>query len=440
MEPGAAAAAYAVETAVEGTVGAAIAIARPTMPLKAKFHRIPTSTPLPRSSHSLSVYKGRAYIFGGEIRPREPVNNDVHIYTLPSSGVEEADYERVAAQPDGDGGEVPPSRVGHTAAIVAGRIYIFGGRGGKEMQPLEEHGRVWVFDTDLKKWTHLDPVKDTPYPEARSYHAATANEHPLPSKDDFTMSPVGSPDVEAHGTLFIHGGCPASGRLADVWSFDIAARTWSQYPDAPGPPRGGPCLTFAKNKLYRYGGFDGKNQIGGQLDYLQITLATFDDMSGKGELSVSPRGNWETILFAKDMPTPGNRSVAGFHFITTGQGRNFLLLILGEKDASSKGHEGAGNFHNDVWSYQLQPEGMTAASFKDATRQLLGAKTGEGEWAQVEIPEATMSDGKLQRPGGIGWFASAQGEDMDPCSVMIWGGLNGSNERQGDGWILTIQT
>ncbi|MCJ1233141.1 hypothetical protein MMC14_001096 [Varicellaria rhodocarpa] len=437
MEPGVAVAAYGTETAAEGAIGAGIAVARSTMPVKARFHRILIDKPLPRSSHSLSVIKGRAYIFGGEIKPREPVDNNVHIYTLPSSSIEEADYECVVAVSiDGD---VPAPRVGHTAVVISDQIYVFGGRGGKDMQPLDEHGRVWVFHTNVRKWSHIDPVEGRPYPAARSYHTSTSNDHPIPSQQH-TLNPAGGPDRDAHGTIFVHGGCPSTGRAADVWSFDIAAKAWSQLPDAPGPPRGGSCLAFAQNRLYRFGGFDGQNELGGQLDYLEIASSTFDNKGGEGELAIFPRQTWETNKYGEDARGPGNRSVAGLLPLTTGQGRNFLLLFLGERSPSSKGHDGAGAFWGDVWSYQLRPDGMTAASIKDATRKLVGAKTGENSWSQVEVAEETMSSGLREHPGERGWFAYAQGQDVDQSSIVLWGGINRKNEREGDGWILTVET
>ncbi|MCJ1367272.1 hypothetical protein MMC16_006404 [Acarospora aff. strigata] len=441
MDPGIAAAAYAVETAVEGVIGAAIGIAKSTVPLKATFHRIQTDKPLPRSSHSLSIIKGRAYIFGGEIRPREPVDNVMHIYTLPSSGVTEADYQDIPAKASDGGEEVPAPRVGHTASVVEDRIYIFGGRGGKDMTSSEEKGRVWVFDTKTNKWSYIDPAKGSPYPEARSYHASTSNEHPLPSPTDFTENPIGTPDEEAHGTIFIHAGCLASGRTSDTWAFDIASQTWSQYPEAPGPARGGASLTFAQNRLYRYGGFDGERELGGQIEYLDLLVATFNDQSGKGELALTPRsGKWETITFAADAdaPVPGNRSVAGLQPVNTGQGRSFLLLFLGEQDPSDKGHEAAGKFWDDVWSFQLRPEGMTAASFKDATREAIGKETGEMKWARVEVVESSMSGGEQASPGPRGWFASGSDRDVDAESVVLWGGIGEKNERLGDGWILRV--
>ncbi len=438
MEPGVVATAYAAETAVEGAVGAGFAIAKPTIPLKASWKRIPTGDPLPRSSHSLSVTKGKAYVFGGEEQPREPVSNDMHVYTLPSSGVLEADYKKVAAEANPDGGGVPPPRVGHTANAIGDRIYVFGGRGGKAMQPWEEKGRIWVYDTRLNCWSFLDPLSGSPYPAARSYHASAATLHPQKGSQDHRENPVGSPDPEVHGTIFIHGGCPASGRLADVWAFDLAARIWSPYPEVPGPARGGPSLTFTQNRLYRFGGFDGKKELGG-LDFLDISVSDSGDKAGKGESSiVQPTGKWETAMPPNATQEPGDRSVAGLQPITTGQGRNYLLLFLGEGDPSSLGHEGAGKFCNDVWSYQLRSDGMTAASLKDATRQLVGAKTGEGSWARVEIPEASMAEGEHERPGPRGWFASTQ-HDLDRFRIILWGGIKSDNVRAGDGWILTVE-
>ena len=461
MEPGVAAAAYGVETAVEGAIGAAVAIAKSTMPLKATWKRIPTDIILPRSSHSLSVIKNKAYIFGGEQQPREPVDNLVHVFTLQFPVNAEVDYQVIRAKSTADDGGVPCPRVGHTASVVDDRIYVFGGRGGKAMKPLEENGRVWVFDTKTNQWSFLDPAKGTPYPAARSYHASTSTDHPINTfhektvqdpppfnvvqeqiKTDQTVKPIGTTasGFDDHGTIFIHGGCPASGRVSDVWAFDIASRVWSQFSDVPGPARGGPSLIFSRDRLYRFGGFDGEKELGGPIQFLRLAKCTFDDKGGKGELAVAPlNGQWEHVEPPGDTPMPGDRSVAGLQPITTGQGRQYLLLFLGERDPSSSGHEAAGKFWDDVWSFQLRPEGMTAASFKDATRQLFGATTAEGTWARVDVAESSMS-GNIEHPGQRGWFASAQGQDLDPGSIVLWGGVLGDNSRAGDGWILTVDS
>ena len=405
------------------------------MTLLARFQRIPTSTPLPRSSHSLSVIAGKAYVFGGEIRPREPVDNDMHVFSLPSSSVSVTDYERVPVKAGTDTGDLPAARVGHTAATIQDRIYVFGGRGGKDMQPLEENGRLWVFDTKTHQWSYLDPVPGSSYPSARSYHASTATDHPRVEGSNL----VESLEQDTFGTVFIHGGCPASGRSADIWAFNVPSRTWSQYPDAPGPARGGPSLTYAYNRLYRYGGFDGKSELGGQIDCLQLSTTTSKDKNGKEKSVVMPLdGIWDVVKFPQGTDAPGNRSVTGLQPVTTGQGRKYLLLFLGERDPSSAGHAGAGKFWDDVWAFQVDSDRMTAASVLDATKNLLGADTQDKMWSKVDIPEDNMTAGTMTHPGERGWFASAQSNGTGFASVVIWGGINGRNERLGDGWTLTV--
>ena len=431
MEPAAAVAAYGVESILEGAAAAALIVKRPTMPIQGRWRRISTGKALPRSLHSVSVIRGKVYIFGGEEKPDEPVDSAVHIYSLPATTTGEADYTCVYDSPQG----APPPRLGHTAAVIADRIYVFGGRGGKNMHPLEEKGRVWVFDTVRRKWACLDSMSAS-YPEARFLHATTSTIHPLPSP---AAQAGGAAAVAPHGTIFIQGGYSASGRLSDVWCFDVEASTWCQFPAAPDPPRGGTSLAFSQNRIYRYGGFDGQQELGGQMDYLRIAKSTFNDMGGKAEAAViAETDKWEMIVAESTDPAPGPRSVAGLHPITTGQGRNYILCLMGEKHPSSMGAEGAGEFWDDVWAFQVQPTGMTGASLKDATRQLVGTKTAENSWAPVDVPEFSKTEGKAENPGPRGYFASAHDEDFDKMTVVLWGGVNANNERLGDGWIFTI--
>ena len=133
------------------------------------------------------------------------------------------------------------------------------------MQPLAENGRVWVFNTMTATWGFVDPIPGSRYPEPRLYHAATSTAHPLHVTYDQLESrfdPI--PGTRVHGTIFVHGGCPTKGRLGDVWAFDLASRTWTKFPDPPGPERGGPSLAYNSNHLYHYGGFDGNEELGGQ--------------------------------------------------------------------------------------------------------------------------------------------------------------------------------
>ncbi|PBP15504.1 kelch domain-containing protein [Diplocarpon rosae] len=278
-------------TAVTATRG----MLESTHPVKAKWERINTN-PLPRSSHTLSVVAGRAYIFGGEVSPREPVDNNMQIVTLPYDSFSSADYQTIPAKSKTVGGEVPEKRVGHTAAVIGERIF------------------VW--------------------------------------------------------------GCPVSGRTNDLWGFDVRSRTWKEFPAAPGKPRGGTSITVSKHRIYRYGGFNGTGEEGGQVDILDLGIDTLSGTGPSTEAAVVAKGKWHTLDFTKEnMTCPGNRSVAGLHAITTGMGREYLVLLFGERDPSSQGHDGAGKFWGDIWAFH----------------------------------------------------------------IVLWGGLNGKNEREDDGWILRIE-
>lgn len=486
--------------------------------LEATWERILVPS-LPRSSHSVNVVGGNAYVFGGEIEPRKPVDNDMHLIRLPYSSAD-ADYfaikpkaaprtqvgqiptvvEPVAgdegkkagqALPDRSSlGDVPSARVGHATAVIGTRIFLFGGRGGPDMGALEEFGRVWVFDTKTNMWSYIDPVLPTTesdsaafadkrqhYPAARSYHSAVGVSLPR----DFSSKGVDKPqtwaqwaqgdsdtrgtpqnpivgsvasnsrdeDEDGYGTFIIHGGCFTQGRANDVWAFDVRSKVWQELPSAPGKPRGGTSLALAGGKLWRFGGFNGEGEEGGQLDHLELGIDSFNDRSGKADVLLSAKGEWKSILAeeptsagqddatkplttAGSHPWPGNRSVAGLETVTIGgpSGREYLLLTLGERDPSDDGHNAAGKFWDDVWAYEMpRPSWLGGAS----------AAAAEGKWFKVKTGAYDDEDvGAAKGPGPRGWFASAKMGELDERGIVLWGGVDAQNSRLGDGWILRL--
>lgn len=538
----------------------------------------PVDISLPRSSHSLDIISGSAYVFGGEINPRKPVDNDMHVITLPWSSAG-ADYYKIKAkaakqdeaQPvkseiaevpavpeskddededeDEDDDEddendededdeeddeseeseedeestansgkrlddvslaspstdkprrepkgkepagpeppvladVPAPRVGHATAVVGSRIFMFGGRGGPDMAPLDEAGRVWVFDTRDHTWSFLDPAPAVkggaiiPHPAPRSYHCTTATDRPRDfaqprpkkpetwqqwalgdtSKTGIPQAPiVGNVAEEAvdeetdgYGTFFIHAGCLANGdRTNDIWAFNIRDRTWSEFPAAPGAARGGTAICISKTRLFRFGGYDGIAEIGGQLDFIHLEVETFDDQGTRGEVAIRPRGSWQTILaeHTESSPTeihaetgqtwPVPRSVASLEALTIGGGREYLVLTMGERTPSPDGHEGAGKFLDDVWMFQVPPVGMTVGSVTAAMMQAVGRKTGEGKWTKVDLAPYD-DDNSEEMPLPRGWLASAVMDDLEENAILIWGGLGENNQRLHDGWILRL--
>jgi hypothetical protein len=503
---------------------------------------------LPRASHSGDVVSGTAYIFGGETEPRRPVNNVVHAVTLPMSSApadylkipakaaaeeEEEKQDAVAARPDGDDeaenetpeaasepkdrelsdvplgnsaeddvgssagakgkgrarANVPAPRVGHATAVIGARIFVFGGRGGPEFTPIDEAGRVWVFDTRSHLWSHLDPAAPAPgvaeprYPAARSYHCATATEFPRdfgssrPSKTwkqwaEGDSAIVGTPQApivgnlaaqakdeesDGYGTFVVHGGCLADGgRASDVWAFDVHSRVWSELPSAPGSPRGGAAICISKNqsRLFRFGGFDGE-EIGGRLDYIDLAVEVIDDAVSHGEVALSTRSSWQTITPAveqrhghahrpsqasipeaaplaggpaADAPAqewPGARSVAGFECITVGGGRELLILVMGERTPSAAGHSAAGTFWDDVWVFRAPAKGGVSVASVAGSLKGLWSRASRAATGAAHRVKAPPSPAANTTHAGQGSWARVDTRPVDPD-------YEGDDEYDGD--------
>ncbi len=240
------------------------------------------------------------------------------------------------------------------------------------MEPLEENGAVYEFDTAASSWRKHAP--QGAYPAARSYHCATA-----------------TPDA-----FVIHAGCGSGPRLSDVWSFSPATGSWTQLPDAPGVGRGGATLAAAGGALWRFGGFNGITELGGAIDTFQKewTSTRFGEEVGLAR-------DAETTLDKTKTSYPGPRSVAGMHAVG-----DRLVVVMGEgKPSITGGHDAAGNFWDDVWTYSPQ----------------------NGEWAEVSVAG--------EKPNARGWFAS----DGSANGVVVHGGLDDGNTRLADVWVLKLE-
>ncbi len=51
--------------------------------------------------------------------------------------------------------DIPVARSGHTAAVLHGKIHVFGGRSGGRGETLNDH---WVFDPQTAKWMAAEPM------------------------------------------------------------------------------------------------------------------------------------------------------------------------------------------------------------------------------------------------------------------------------------------
>jgi hypothetical protein len=330
------------------------------------WRRILSAEAIRRSSHTLSVQNSKVIIFGGEQSPRLPVDNNLYVI---DAGSKEPVIKTIDPPSD-----APSPRVGAAATTVSstGDVFLFSGRGGKEMTPLAESSpsSIWSLPKNSTSWTAISPPATSPYPEPRSYHSLTS---------------------DTRDAVFVHAGCPSSGRLSDLWAFQPSSNRWIQLADGPGPPRGGTSIAFCSesDKMYRFGGFDGQNEIGGSLD-------VYDP----------ERNCWAEKRFEADgIEGPRARSVSALLAVTVSS-RPFLLVLFGEGEPSDKGHAGAGRMFGDIWAWDVKGE----------------------SWLEVE------ADGD-DEPAARGWFAAGVLGDGD---VVVHGGLGENNERFGDLWRGTL--
>ncbi|CAK9151865.1 unnamed protein product [Ilex paraguariensis] len=301
-----------------------------------------------RSSHAITIVGQKVYAFGGEFKPRVPVDNDLYVF----------DLNDLTWSVAGGTGDIPPPRIGVTMAAIGDTIYVFGGRDATH----KELNELYSFDTCANKWTLLSNG-DTG-PAHRSYHSTTADDR----------------------RLYVFGGCGVSGRLNDLWAYDVVDQKWLKFP-VPGENckgRGGTGLAVALGKIWVVYGFSGV-----ELDDVHY----FDPVDEK----------WVQVETSGEMPTA--RSV----FSTVGIGK-YIFIYGGEVDPSDLGHLGAGKFTGDV--YALDTETLVWKRWED------GSDSGG-------------------HPGARGWCAFAAGQRDGQEGLVVYGGNSDSNDRLDDIFFFT---
>ncbi|KAK0624244.1 hypothetical protein B0T14DRAFT_583518 [Immersiella caudata] len=106
-------------------------------------------------------------VFGGELLPRQPVDSQVHVVQLTSTTIETLSAPRTSSSPN--------PRVCASLITLQDKLYLFSGRGGLEMTPIEEKGALWAYMPGDNTWELIAPAAPSaPYPCGRSYHAAAS--------------------------------------------------------------------------------------------------------------------------------------------------------------------------------------------------------------------------------------------------------------------------
>ena len=120
---------------------------------------------------------------------------------------------------------------------IEDKLVLFGGYDDVETKaPIDEDGKIWIFDPTSLKWSHMEPVSDKI--PSRHSHAAVA----------FGRS------------IIIHGGhtsTSSSTPAADTWQFSMGSHAWAELPNVSSStdsatliPQAPPTFAIASNILY----------------------------------------------------------------------------------------------------------------------------------------------------------------------------------------------
>lgn len=276
------------------------------------------STPLPRSSHGLSIIQDGTILvlYGGENIARTPITDAAQVLWLAKKKTKGDEWQWISptTMTSGDDAIVaPPSRVAHAQAAVGNNIYIFGGRNGIEMGE-NAMNDMWMLQVDditenntamMIRWTQISQGDNIP--EARSFHKMIA---------------VGT-------NIYMFGGCGSSGRLNDLWKFDTISNKWTNLGSSHVlRGRGGPNILSLSDgtKIAIVAGFAGEETNDGHV-YNTIHNAWEEDGMKGGLANMRPR----SVCCFASLPQV-----------------NKCVIFGGEVDPSQKGHEGAGGFERDV--------------------------------------------------------------------------------------------
>ncbi|KAI8180766.1 Tip elongation aberrant protein 3 [Colletotrichum sp. SAR 10_65] len=409
---GAVVAEQVVSTSLEA--GAAVAVARPTQPLKVSLSQIATtptddaSLSLARSHHSVTVINHKACIFGGETADGQLCTTDFHVLSLPAvtNGEPVAAYAcyPAFAMQDVETGKtyIPAPRTKH-AACARGQFAIIHGGADANGKPIEETC-LWLWDSESLKWTKIQGA----------------------SQIGKTLTPRFDHHIffdHAQDILVLHGGRTAANQKAstETWLYNFDTLAWTELPAAPEAPT---AAAFVDNVLYTIGT---DSDMSGAIHYMDLKSNATD--REKPDALV-----WKTVNFPTNPLVPGPRPREGGALvpIDTGVGRHYLIYMFGKEEKA-----GEKDYHSDIWAVQLPTHGFTAAAVKDAIRDKLPrVESGEFSWAEVELvpTEEVKTEGKAH-PGPRGFFGAGSASGK---SLIFWGG-DSAKGKEGDGWLLQVQ-
>lgn len=245
------------------------------------------------------------------------------------------------------GGELPPSRVHHTATFVERYVIVFGG--------LSTDGRfmddIHLFDTLTKTWS--GPIlKRLCCNNVGSVVEALGAEQEaidlLPSlkiglEGDLPSARAEHTAVNINGLLYVFGGLTAEGYMNDVYAFDPIKLRWSIIDSSLGPlpvrRAGHAAAERASDQYVVFGG-----RTGGAVNFTEGTKMLNDVWNFN-----SAEQTW-TLLKPTSEQSPCPRQYAATVVVDT------RLYVFG-------GYDALGDIaFNDVWAFELLSQTWTLLS------------------------------------------------------------------------------
>jgi hypothetical protein len=212
-------------------------------PAKNEWSKLP-SNPVPVHHGAAVGIDHKFYVFGGF---RLPDTGKAGWYPENKAWVFDLDTQQWSALPP-----MPAARGALAAVAVGKKIYVNGGANiptGMQLPdglagggPVDLVGTMEVFDTELNKWSSLQPM-----PTPRNHHSI----------------------AQVDGKIYAIGGrvgsCFSNGWSSNVWmneAYDVAANTWATR--APMPTaRSGTGIAVLDGKIYVLGGEGWVDEFGG---------------------------------------------------------------------------------------------------------------------------------------------------------------------------------
>ena len=334
------AAEQAIATALE--VGAAYTIAKPSLPLKATFSRFAADSrddggdrsSLKRCNHTATVIDGWLYIFGGELGLNGKLcGNEVHSIRLPSTGADNAGGPDYRCVP------VRSAKEGGTVPdprkghqALAVGAFLVISEGSGSGK--------WAFDTKASVWI--------PLPETGLEQSTEWAMQPQAVKAGDTVYALSHTDEL---TTRVDCTRQASPDQLEHASVDIPANPLA---DGPGKPRVGACC---------------------------LGLAT-------------------------------------------GHGRHYMLYLFDRENPA-------------MYALQLPSEQTSLSKAKDFIRDGVRLGSGEFVWSRVEVEPPKEEEGAEGKslPGPLAYYAADMVGNGSGRAV-VWGGVDAKGETVGDGWIV----